>query len=317
LILAEDYLTMLRLEWFVLFDRMAALHFVVLPKRINKKNLVNPLYTETKPYTLVWQNYDTMKKRQTMSKRKLRALAQQLEDEEKAKRLVASSLAGSSIISAIGVTQSPDDNAAIDLSLRERNADVTKDTDRNATIDSILPETQSMAQLTLSAGANEIKQTQPETESLQGATHLTDAITKKDCHAHDLQAEPLEANDDTPVNTPTPLKPIRPKDTVAYNDLEDTPMNDDFQVVEEPGYTIKEIEDLSKLLPMKLHIRTPTKKRKGGDLLKRFQLDDILFEDDEIQQKPKRESSKMITTTAMATTSRFLKKPKCKRSLHS
>jgi len=243
LILA-DYLTMLRLEWFVLFDRMAALHFVVLPKRINKKNLVNPLYTETKPYTLVWPYHDTMKKRQTMSKRKLRALAQQLKDKEKAKRLVASSLAGSSTISAIGVTQSPDDNAAIDLSLRERNADVTKDTDQNVTIDLMLPETQSMTQLTSSAGANEIKQTPPETESLQGATHLTDAITKKDCHAHDLQAEPLEANDDTPVNTPTPLKPIGPKDTVAHNGLEDTPMNDDFPVVEEPGYTIRKIEDL-------------------------------------------------------------------------
>jgi hypothetical protein len=278
LILA-DYLSMLCLEWFVLFDRMAALHFVVLPKRINKKNSVNPLYTETKPYTLVWPYHDTMKKRQTMSKRKLRALAQQLKDKEKAKRLVASSLAGSSTISAIGVTQSPeDDNAAIDLSSPERNADFTKDTDRNATIDLMLPETQSIAQLTLSAGANVIKQTPPEAESLQEAMHLTDANTKKDSHAHNLQVEPLEANDDTPVNTPTPLKPIGPKDTVAHNGLEDTPMIDDFQVAEEPGYTIKNIEDLSKLLPVKLHIRTPTKKkRKGDDLLKQLQLDEILF----------------------------------------
>jgi hypothetical protein len=243
LILA-DYLTMLRLEWFVLFDRMAALHFVVLPKQIKKKNSVNPLYTETEPYTMMWPNYDTMKKRNTMFKRNLRALVQQLEGKEKAKRLVASSLAGSSTISAIGVTQSPDDNADIDLSSPERNADVTKDTDQNATIDLMLPETQSMTQLTSSAGANEIKQTPPETESLQGATHLTDANTKNDSHVHDLQVEPLEANDDTPDNTPTPLKPIGPKDTVAHNGLEDTPMNDDFPVVEEPGYTIRKIEDL-------------------------------------------------------------------------
>jgi hypothetical protein len=62
LILA-DYLTMLRSEWFVVFDRMAALHFEVLPKRLNKENLVNPLYTKTKKHTLSWPEPDTMKKR--------------------------------------------------------------------------------------------------------------------------------------------------------------------------------------------------------------------------------------------------------------
>ena len=46
LILA-GYLTMLRSEWFVVFDRMAALHFVGQPKFLNKENLVNPLYTKT------------------------------------------------------------------------------------------------------------------------------------------------------------------------------------------------------------------------------------------------------------------------------
>jgi hypothetical protein len=48
-----DYLTMLRSEWFVVFDRMAAaLHFEVLPQGLNKENLVNQLYTETKKHTL-------------------------------------------------------------------------------------------------------------------------------------------------------------------------------------------------------------------------------------------------------------------------
>ena len=37
-----DYLAMLRSEWFVVFDRMAAaLHFEVLPQGLNKENLVN------------------------------------------------------------------------------------------------------------------------------------------------------------------------------------------------------------------------------------------------------------------------------------
>ncbi len=42
-----DYLAMLREEWFVVFDRMAALHFKVLPQRLNKDNMVNPLFIAT------------------------------------------------------------------------------------------------------------------------------------------------------------------------------------------------------------------------------------------------------------------------------
>jgi hypothetical protein len=34
-----------------------------------------------------------------------------------------------------------------------------------------------------------------------------------------------------------------------------------------------------------LHVHTPTKKRKGGDLLKRLQLDDVLFEDNDEEPK--------------------------------
>jgi hypothetical protein len=53
-------------------------------------------------------------------------------------------------------------------------------------------------------------------------------------------------------------------------------------------FTIKKIEDVSLLTPVKLHVRTPTKKRKGGNLLKRLQLDDVLFEDDEDELKSKK-----------------------------
>ncbi len=42
-----DYLAMLREEWFVVFDRMAVLNFKVLPQRLNKDNMVNPLFTAT------------------------------------------------------------------------------------------------------------------------------------------------------------------------------------------------------------------------------------------------------------------------------
>jgi hypothetical protein len=74
---------MLRLEWFVVFDRMAALHFDVLPKRVNKDNLVNPLYTETKMCSHTWPDFETMKKHQTMSKGKLREVAKQLNKAKK------------------------------------------------------------------------------------------------------------------------------------------------------------------------------------------------------------------------------------------
>ena len=38
-----DYLTMLRSEELFLFDRMAAIHFEVLPKQLNKENLVTAI----------------------------------------------------------------------------------------------------------------------------------------------------------------------------------------------------------------------------------------------------------------------------------
>jgi hypothetical protein len=60
------------------FDRIAAVHVEVLPKRWNKENLVNPLYTETKKQTLSWPDPDTTKKWQAMPKGKLRLLAKEL-----------------------------------------------------------------------------------------------------------------------------------------------------------------------------------------------------------------------------------------------
>ena len=133
LILA-DYLTMLSQEWFVVLDRMAALHFEVLPKRINKKNLVNPLYTKTKMCTLEWPDFENMKKRQAMLKGKLRALAKQLEEKKKKGMHQAPSISRLLATSAIGVTQSPDNNATINLSSPEKAPDVSKNFDFNATV---------------------------------------------------------------------------------------------------------------------------------------------------------------------------------------
>jgi hypothetical protein len=88
----------------------------------------------------------------------------------------------------------------------------------------------------------------------------------------------------TNVDEPDVLQTESADDSVASKELQDTPMkghdNEDF--------TIKKIEDVSLLTPVKLHVRTPTKKRKGGDLLKRLQLDDVLFEDDEDELKSKK-----------------------------
>jgi hypothetical protein len=63
-----DYLAMLREEWFVVFDRMAALHFKVLPQRLNKDNMVNPLFIATQEKTIAWPDPESMKKRRSMPK---------------------------------------------------------------------------------------------------------------------------------------------------------------------------------------------------------------------------------------------------------
>lgn len=68
------------LDWFVVFDRMAALQFEVLPKRLNKANLVISLCIKTKRSTLAWPDLDTTKMGQAMPKRKLCALAKMVDE---------------------------------------------------------------------------------------------------------------------------------------------------------------------------------------------------------------------------------------------
>jgi hypothetical protein len=58
-----DYLAMLREEWFVVFDRMSVLNFKALPQRLNKDNMVNPLFTATQEKTAAWPDPKSMRKR--------------------------------------------------------------------------------------------------------------------------------------------------------------------------------------------------------------------------------------------------------------
>ena len=64
------------------------------------------------------------------------------------------------------------------------------------------------------------------------------------------------------------------------DDLEDTPEKSE-DVNKEPEFTIMKMKDLSLLTLVKIHVKTPVKKRKHGELLRRLHLDDILFEDNE------------------------------------
>jgi hypothetical protein len=294
LILA-DYLTMLRQEWFVLFDRMAAMQYEVFPKRVNKNNLVNPLYLETKQSTLAWPDFDTMKKRQTLSKPKLRLLRKQI-DEEKKKRHQAAAQGDSS---AIDVSQSPDRNIVVDLSSpaekadkaldlsspAKRGAGVSMNLDENVTINLMSPDAKASAALRETVDDNEIDFMSPETEpSMAAATQVA---------SQSNEIARASADDLTRIDPDTIVAEIRiddtpTKDDVADIEIEDTPTKEDKSADEEPGYTIKKIEDPSKLGPIKLHIRTPTKKRKDGDLLKRLHLDDVLFEDDDVVPQRKK-----------------------------
>ncbi|KAI2491461.1 hypothetical protein MHU86_23098 [Fragilaria crotonensis] len=268
LILA-DYLTMLRQEWFVLFDRMAAMQYEVFPKRVNKNNSVNPLYLETKQSTLAWPDFDTMKKRQTLSKPKLRLLRKQI-DEEKKKRHQAAAQGDSS---AIDVSQSPDRNIIVDLSSpaekadkafdlsspAKRGAGVSMNLDENVTINLMSPDAKASAALRETVDDNEINFMSPETEpSMAAATQKSESTTHQQ------------------------------KTTLQTSKLKTHQQKKDKSADEEPGYTIKKIEDPSKLGPIKLHIRTPTKKRKDGELLKRLHLDDVLFEDDNVVPQRKK-----------------------------
>ena len=86
--------------------------------------------------------------------------------------------------------------------------------------------------------------------------------------------------------------PARTDASLIANKLEDTPQKTE-DANDEPKFKIERMEDLSLLTPVKIHIKTPTKKRKCGDLLKRLHLDDILFEDDDKEQKKKKGSLKV------------------------
>ncbi|KAI2501078.1 hypothetical protein MHU86_13369 [Fragilaria crotonensis] len=266
LILA-DYLTMLRQEWFVLFDRMAAMQYEVFPKRVNKNNSVNPLYLETKQSTLAWPDFDTMKKRQTLSKPKLRLLRKQI-DEEKKKRHQAAAQGDSS---AIDVSQSPDRNIIVDLSSpaekadkafdlsspAKRGAGVSMNLDENVTINLMSPDAKASAALRETVDDNEINFMSPETEpSMAAATQVA---------SQSNEIARASADDLTIIDPDTIVAEIR---------IDHTPTKDDVADIE--------IED------------TPTKKtsrqmkNQDGELLKRLHLDDVLFEDDNVVPQRKK-----------------------------
>jgi hypothetical protein len=58
-------------------------------------------------------------------------------------------------------------------------------------------------------------------------------------------------------------------------------------------YTVSKIIDPTQLNPVKVNVEAPSIKRKGGDLLKRLHLDDILFEDndDDVRTKKKQKGA--------------------------
>ncbi len=109
-----DYLAMLREEWFVVFDRMAVLNFKVLPQRLNKDNMVSPLFTATQQKTAAWPDPESMRKRQTMPKAKLEELVKKRDEASKIQKPGKQFLL--SDVDIIHVTQSPTTKkAAIDL----------------------------------------------------------------------------------------------------------------------------------------------------------------------------------------------------------
>jgi hypothetical protein len=57
-----NYLDCLREEWFVLFDRLAHLQYVMLPQRINRQNAVDPVYHATLK-ALTWPDKEDRAKR--------------------------------------------------------------------------------------------------------------------------------------------------------------------------------------------------------------------------------------------------------------
>ena len=68
----DDYLTTLREEWFVVFDRMAKLLYVTAPKRLNPDNQVDPMYVDILTKN-TWPDYKRREVRSQYTKAQLRA----------------------------------------------------------------------------------------------------------------------------------------------------------------------------------------------------------------------------------------------------
>ena len=103
----DDYLTTLREEWFVFFDRIAKLQYVTAPKRINPDNAIDPMYTDCLS-KLEWPDYGRREARAKYSKAQMRVELEQLDHERARKRegSIATSVQSSSALPV--VSQTPD-----------------------------------------------------------------------------------------------------------------------------------------------------------------------------------------------------------------
>jgi hypothetical protein len=81
----DDYLSSLREEWFVFFDRMAQLQYMTAPKRINPDNAIDPMYTDCLN-KLEWPNHGERAARAKYSKAQMRAELEKLARERARKR---------------------------------------------------------------------------------------------------------------------------------------------------------------------------------------------------------------------------------------
>jgi hypothetical protein len=287
---------MLREEWFVVFDRMAALHFKVLPQRLNKDNMVNPLFIATQEKTAAWPDPESMKKRQSMPKAKLAKLVKK-RDEALGIKNAGRQLTASDIIP---VTQSPTTKkATIDLVSPRKEVTITArlETSTDFPIDLSTPEKKPMARTLKSTTQKPMdgslvsdvlsKETENETHTLLQRDSNVEPIDDG-TFDHDLEDTPNRGVAD---NARRDDMERWDGDNMEIGDLDDTPMkdaNNDERIVDGmeliaygtldgEKYTVSKINDPSQLNPVKVNVKVTPVKRKGGDLLKRLHLDDILF----------------------------------------
>ena len=310
-----DYLAMLREEWFVVFDRMAALHFKVLPQRLNKDNMVNPLFIATQEKTIAWPDPESMKKRRSMPKAKLAELVKKRDEASKnnnaGRQLTASDI--------IPVTQSPTTkNATINLVSPKKEVTIAsrQETSTDSPIDLSTPEKKPMARTLKSTTQKPMdgllvsnvlsKETDSETHTLLQRDSNVEPIDDGTLD-HDLEDTP---NRDVNDNARRDDMEQRDGDSMANCDLDDTPMkdaNNDERVVDGmelvaygtldgKNYTVSKINDPTLLNPVKVNVKGTPVKRKGGDLLKRLHLDDILFEDNEDDASTKKKQKGGLKT---------------------